>query len=134
MKTYTGASDRYSAYALLQLIVDNGNLEGMLNESRRKIIEFAKKTLTIGQNLETVGRSLVAPLSAATAGFSDFDDKMRRVAAVTGGRTGGDGGDPKRGGGNLQGTGGRNWKMKRRSLDAGTEEFLHILFMPSQAV
>lgn len=88
MKTYTGASDRYSAYALLQLIVDNGNLEGMLNESRRKIIEFAKKTLTIGQNLETVGRSLVAPLSAATAVFSDFDDKMRRVAAVTGAGSG----------------------------------------------
>ena len=83
MKTYPGASDRYSAYALLHLIVDNGNLEGMLNESRRRIAEFAKKTLTIGQNLETVGRSLVAPLSAATAVFSDFDDKMRRVAAVT---------------------------------------------------
>lgn len=88
MKTYPGASDRYSAYALLQLIVDNGNLEGMLNESRRRIAEFAKKTLTIGQNLETVGRSLVAPLSAATAVFSDFDDKMRRVAAVTGAGSG----------------------------------------------
>lgn len=122
MKTYPGASDRYSAYALLHLIVDNGNLEGMLNESRRRIAEFAKKTLTIGQNLETVGRSLVAPLSAATAVFSDFDDKMRRVAAVTGGRTGGDSGNPEGGGGNLQGTGGRNGKMKRRSLDAGTEE------------
>ena len=67
MKTYTGACDRYSAYALLQLIVDNGNLGGMLNESRRKIIEFAKKTLTIGQNLETVGRSLAAPLEVAQA-------------------------------------------------------------------
>lgn len=88
MKTYPGASDRYSAYALLHLIVDNGNLEGMLNESRRRIAEFAKKTLTIGQNLETVGRSLVAPLSAATAVFSDFDDKMRRVAAVTGAGSG----------------------------------------------
>lgn len=51
-----------------------------------------------------------------------------------GGRTGGDSGNPEGGGGNLQGTGGRNGKMKRRSLDAGTEEFLHILFMPSQAV
>ena len=134
MATYTGSSDKYSAFALLQLIVDNKDFKEAMGAINNGLDRFAKKCLYIGQNLETVGRSLVAPLSAATAVFSDFDDKMRRVAAVTGGRTGGDGGDPKRGGGNLQGTGGRNWKMKRRSLDAGTEEFLHILFMPSQAV
>ena len=84
MATYTGSSDKYSAFALLQLVIDNKEFKEAMSEAHEKLDRYAKKCLYIGQNLETVGRSLVAPLSAATAVFSDFDDKMRRVAAVTG--------------------------------------------------
>ena len=115
MPNYSLSNDRYSAFALLKLVVDNKDFKKAMDATGKGLEQLAKKCLYIGQNLDTVGRSLVAPLSAATAVFSDFDDKMRRVAAVTGGRTGGDSGNPKGGGGNLQGTGGRNGKMKRRS-------------------
>lgn len=88
MATYTGSSDKYSAFALLQLVIDNKEFKEAMSEAHEKLDRYAKKCLYIGQNLETVGRSLVAPLSAATAVFSDFDDKMRRVAAVTGAGSG----------------------------------------------
>ena len=88
MATYTGSSDKYSAFALLQLVVDNKDFKEAMGAINEELGRFAKKCLYIGQNLETVGRSLVAPLSAATAVFSDFDDKMRRVAAVTGAGSG----------------------------------------------
>ena len=83
MPNYSLSNDRYSAFALLKLVVDNKDFKEAMNEVHEKLDRYAKKCLYIGQNLETVGRSLVAPLSAATAVFSDFDDKMRRVAAVT---------------------------------------------------
>lgn len=88
MATYTGSSDKYSAFALLQLVVDNKDFKEAMGAINEDLGRFVKKCLYIGQNLETVGRSLVAPLSAATAVFSDFDDKMRRVAAVTGAGSG----------------------------------------------
>ena len=88
MATYTGSSDKYSAFALLQLVVDNKDFKKAMDAADKGLEQLAKKCLNIGQNLETVGRSLVAPLAAATAVFSDFDDKMRRVAAVTGAGSG----------------------------------------------
>lgn len=88
MPNYSLSNDRYSAFALLKLVVDNKDFKKAMSEAHEKLDRYAKKCLYIGQNLETVGRSLVAPLSAATAVFSDFDDKMRRVAAVTGAGSG----------------------------------------------
>lgn len=84
MSNYSLSNDRYSAFALLKLVVDNKDFKKAMDATGKGLEQLAKKCLYIGQNLETVGRSLVAPLSAATAVFSDFDDKMRRVAAVTG--------------------------------------------------
>ena len=83
MPNYSLSNDRYSAFALLKLVVDNKDFKEAMDATGKGLEQLAKKCLYIGQNLDTVGRSLVAPLSAATAVFSDFDDKMRRVATVT---------------------------------------------------
>ena len=67
MATYTGSNDKYSAFALLQLIVDNKDFKKAMGAINEDLDRFAKKCLYIGQNLETVGRSLVAPLEVAQA-------------------------------------------------------------------
>ena len=67
MATYTGSSDKYSAFALLKLVVNNKEFKETMRDAREKLDRFAKKCLYIGQNLETVGRSLVAPLEVAQA-------------------------------------------------------------------
>ena len=67
MATYTGSSDKYSAFALLQLIVDNKDFKETMGAINEELGRFAKKCLYIGQNLETVGRSLAAHLEVAQA-------------------------------------------------------------------
>ena len=67
MATYTGSSDKYSAFALLQLVVNNKDFKEAMDAAGKGLEHLAKKCLYIGQNLETVGRSLVAPLEVAQA-------------------------------------------------------------------
>ena len=67
MQNYSLSNDRYSAFALLKLVVDNKDFKEAMDAAGKGLEHLVKKCLYIGQNLETVGRSLAAPLEVAQA-------------------------------------------------------------------
>ena len=67
MPNYSLSNDGYSAFALLKLVVDNKDFKEAMDAAGKGLEHLVKKCLYIGQNLETVGRSLVAPLEVAQA-------------------------------------------------------------------
>ena len=87
-KHYAGYSDAYSANALIRMTIDDADLRQGLKATEDVFKQLQMKLFSIGRNMETIGRQLAAPFQAAAKIFADFDDQMRRVAAVTSASTG----------------------------------------------
>ncbi|MCQ2397435.1 MAG: hypothetical protein MJ106_07055 [Lentisphaeria bacterium] len=81
---YAGYSDAYSANALIRMTIDDSELRQGLESTKDAFKQLQMKLFSIGRNMETIGRQIAAPFQAAAKVFADFDDQMRRVAAVTG--------------------------------------------------
>lgn len=73
-----------SGQAIVQIIGDNKKLKDVLNETCSSLDLFAQKWTAIGSRLQAAGQMMFAPFQEAMRVFADFDDQMRRVAAVSG--------------------------------------------------
>ncbi|MCQ2397433.1 MAG: phage tail tape measure protein [Lentisphaeria bacterium] len=82
-----GYSDKYAAFSFLKMVVEESGVEEKLEEVKDKLKTFSRTYFQIGQNWQSIGERLAAPFQAAAKVFADFDDQMRRVAAVTGSST-----------------------------------------------
>ena len=83
-KHYAGYSDALSANALVRMTIDDSELRQGLESTKDAFKRLQMNLFSIGRNMETIGRQIAAPFASATKVFADFDDQMRRVAAVTG--------------------------------------------------
>ena len=81
---YAGYSDAFSANALIRLTLDDQELRGSLNKTKETLKRLSLEMFSLGRNMETIGQQIAAPFASVAKVFADFDDQMRRVAAVTG--------------------------------------------------
>lgn len=70
--------------AVVKIIGDNTELRQMLEQQTTDLDKFARKWTNIGARLQAAGQMMFAPFQEAMRVFADFDDQMRRVAAVSG--------------------------------------------------
>ncbi|MBR6470780.1 MAG: phage tail tape measure protein [Victivallales bacterium] len=70
--------------AVVQIIGNDSKLKKVLNDAGAGIQGFAQKWTAIGARLQAAGQMMFAPFQEAIRVFADFDDQMRRVAAVSG--------------------------------------------------
>ena len=73
-----------SGQAVVRIVGDNSELKKALGESLTSIDQFARKWTNIGARLQAAGQMMFAPFQEAMGVFAQFDDQMRRVAAVSG--------------------------------------------------
>lgn len=76
-------SDRYSAYSLLQIIVDSDKYFEKIQSVEGRFTKFAKTCAKFGTPTQEMGETLFAPFAKGASVFAAFDDVMRRVGAVT---------------------------------------------------
>lgn len=76
-------SDRYSAYSLLQIIVDSDKFFEKIQSVEGRFTKFAKTCAKFGTPLQEMGEAMFAPFAKGASVFAAFDDVMRRVGAVT---------------------------------------------------
>lgn len=76
-------SDRYSAYSLLQIIVDSDKYFEKIQSVEGRFTKFAKTCAQFGTPIQELGEAAFAPFAKGASVFAAFDDVMRRVGAVT---------------------------------------------------
>ncbi len=76
-------SDRYSAYSLLQIVVNSQKFIEDLDKAEGRFTKFAKTCAKFGTPLQELGETAFAPFAKGASVFAAFDDVMRRVGAVT---------------------------------------------------
>lgn len=86
MENFT-PSDKYSSQLLVRILASDLELNERLKAAQNKLSKFALTCAEIGTKMEGLGQSLSAPFTRAISILADFDDQMRRVAAVTGAST-----------------------------------------------
>ena len=70
--------------AVVQIIGNDSQLQDVLKKAGAGLQGFAQKWTAIGARLQAAGQMMFAPFQEAMRVFADFDDQMRRVAAVSG--------------------------------------------------
>ena len=70
--------------AVVQIIGNDSQLQDVLKKAGAGLQGFAQKWTAIGARLQAAGQMMFAPFQEAMCVFADFDDQMRRVAAVSG--------------------------------------------------
>lgn len=73
-----------SGQAIVQIVGDNTKLKEVLDKTCSSLDLFAQRWTAIGSRLQAAGQMMFAPFQEAMRVFADFDDQMRRVAAVSG--------------------------------------------------
>lgn len=76
-------SDRYSAYSLLQIVVNSQKFIEDLDKAEGRFTKFAKTCAQFGTPIQELGEAAFAPFAKGASIFAAFDDVMRRVGAVT---------------------------------------------------
>jgi len=80
-----GASGNVKAgRAFVEIMLDQTKLERGLKSAQAKLKNFGTSLTTAGKGMVTAAAVAAAPFAFATKTFSDFDDQMRMVKAVTG--------------------------------------------------
>ena len=77
-------SNASGAKAVVDLTLNDSELKAGLERSKLSLQEFGKVAVQIGAKLSMAGVAMVAPFKQALDVFSQFDDAMRTVGAVTG--------------------------------------------------
>ena len=70
--------------AFVEIMLDQTKLERGLKAAQAKIRNFGTSLTTAGKGMVTAATIAAAPFAFATKTFSNFDDQMRMVKAVTG--------------------------------------------------
>ena len=70
--------------AVVRIVGDNSDLDKALKAASNSLEYFAARWTNIGARLQAAGQMMFAPFQEAMRVFADFDDQMRRVAAVSG--------------------------------------------------
>ncbi|MDR2763134.1 MAG: phage tail tape measure protein, partial [Planctomycetaceae bacterium] len=69
--------------AFVELFADDSKLVRGLRNAETKVVQFGRNISNIGKRLMTLGAVMSVPLAGSLKTFSDFDDQMRAVKAVT---------------------------------------------------